>query len=225
MNGHFSVPHDQKVRAAATACIALALPRRVSSCVDLPALVLPFRFHFAASLRQAHGANPPRRKRSRRPSCLRSQPRGYHHRHRINYQQRRWGGSARVIWPCCSVCVSHRRDVPTGTVILRGVRDKNWTVVAACLRSFRRALTAVHPEPARGPTLVTSATQLKIGEPCEFSANHENRPEFLDVTLQSRPTENGVSPPLHQLLSAGPQVRMGRAQVPKSLPPSGGRKH
>ena len=86
--------------------------------------------------------------------------------------------------------------VPKGAGNLRGARDKNWTVVAACLRSFRRALTAVHPEPARGPTLVTSATQLKIGEPCEFSANHENRPEFLDVTLQSRPTENGVSPPL-----------------------------
>ena len=32
------MPHNQKVRAAATACIALALPRRVSSCVDLPAL-------------------------------------------------------------------------------------------------------------------------------------------------------------------------------------------
>ena len=89
--------------------------------------------------------------------------------------------------------------VPKGAGNLRGARDKNWTVVAACLRSFRRALTAVHPEPARGPTLVTSATQLKIGEPCEFSANHENRPEFLDVTLQSRPTENGVSPPLFAL--------------------------
>ena len=45
------------------------------------------------------------------------------------------------------------------------VTSQNWTVVAACLRSFRRALTAVHPEPARGPNLVTSATQLKIGEP------------------------------------------------------------
>ena len=89
--------------------------------------------------------------------------------------------------------------VPKGAGNLRGARDKNWTVVAACLRSFRRALTAVHPEPARGPTLVTSATQLKIGEPCEFSANHENRPEFLDVTLQSRPTENGVSPPLSRI--------------------------
>ena len=196
------MPHNHRARTAASARIATALPRRVSSCVDLPALVLPFRFHFAASLRQAHGANPPRRKRSRRPSCLRSQPRGYHHRHRINYQQRRWGGSARVIWPCCSVCVSLRRDVPTGTVILRGVRDKNWTVVAACLRSFRRALTAVHPEPARGPTLVTSATQLKIGEPCEFAENHENRPEFWDVALQSRPTENGVSPPLRSLARA-----------------------
>jgi hypothetical protein len=52
LNGHFSVPHNQKVRAAATACIALALPRRVSSCVDLPALFLPFRFHFAASVRK-----------------------------------------------------------------------------------------------------------------------------------------------------------------------------
>ena len=135
LNGHFSVPHDQKVRAAATACIALALPRRVSSCVDLPALVLPFRFHFAASLRQAHGASPPRRKRSRRPSCLRSQPRGYHHRHRINDQQCGWGGSARLIWPCCSVCVSHQRDVPKGTVILRGVRDETDIDVTADPRS------------------------------------------------------------------------------------------
>ena len=42
LNGHFSVPHNQKVRAAATACIALALPRRVSSCVDLPALFFAF---------------------------------------------------------------------------------------------------------------------------------------------------------------------------------------
>ena len=134
-DGHFSVPRDQRVRAAATTCIAPTLPRRVSSCVDLPALVLPFRFHFAASLRQAHGASPPRRKRSRRPSCLRSQPRGYHHRHRINYQQRRWGGSARVIWPCCSVCVSHRRDVPTGTVMLRGVRDESYIDVTANSRS------------------------------------------------------------------------------------------
>ena len=87
--------------------------------------------------------------------------------------------------------------VPKGAGNLRGARDKNWTVVAACLRSFRRALTAVHPEPARGPTLVTSATQLKIGEPCEFSANHENRPEFLDVTLQRPPTNSVVSPPLN----------------------------
>ena len=55
--------------------------------------------------------------------------------------------------------------VPKGAGNLRGARDKNWTVVAACLRSFRRALTAVHPEPARGPNLVTSATPLKIGEP------------------------------------------------------------
>ena len=86
--------------------------------------------------------------------------------------------------------------VPKGAGNLRGARDKNWTVVAACLRSFRRALTAVHPEPARGPALVTSATQLKIGEPCEFSANHENRPEFLDVALQRPPTNFGVSPPL-----------------------------
>ena len=86
--------------------------------------------------------------------------------------------------------------VPKGAGNLRGARDKNWTVVAACLRSFRRALAAVHPEPARGPTLVTSATQLEIGEPCEFSAKPLNSPKFLDVTLQSRPTENGVSPPL-----------------------------
>ena len=42
-HGHFSVPHTQKVRAAATTCIAPTLPRRVSSCVDLPALVLAFR--------------------------------------------------------------------------------------------------------------------------------------------------------------------------------------
>ena len=77
LNGHFSVPHDQKVRAAATACIALALPRRVSSCVDLPALVLPFRFHFAASLRQAHGANPPRRRRDSRHPCPPKKTRGY----------------------------------------------------------------------------------------------------------------------------------------------------
>jgi len=50
-DGHFSVPHNQKVRAAATICIAPAVPRRISPCVDLPALFLAFRFHFAASLR------------------------------------------------------------------------------------------------------------------------------------------------------------------------------
>ena len=83
--------------------------------------------------------------------------------------------------------------VPKGAGNLRGARDKNWTVVAACLRSFRRALTAVHPEPARGPTLVTSATQLKIGEPCEFSAKPLNSPKFLDVTLRGWPTNFGVS--------------------------------
>ena len=88
--------------------------------------------------------------------------------------------------------------VPKGAGNLRGARDKNWTVVAACLRSFRRALTAVHPEPARGPTLVTSATQLKIGEPCEFSAKPLNSPKFLDVTLRGWPTNFGVSPPLHR---------------------------
>ena len=134
-DGHFSVPHNQKVRAAATARIATALPRRVSSCVDLPALFFAVRFHFAASLRQAHGASPPRRKRSRRPSCLRSQPRGYHHRHRINDQQCGWGGSARLIWPCCSVCVSHQRDVPKGTVVLRSVRDETDIDVTAHPRS------------------------------------------------------------------------------------------
>ena len=134
-DGHFSVPRNQRVRAAATTCIAPTFPNRVSSCVDLPALLFAFRFHFAASLRQAHGANPTRRKRSRRPSCLRSQPRGYNRRHRINYQQRGWGGSARVIWPCCSLCVSHQRDVPKGTVMLQGVRGETYIDVTAGSRS------------------------------------------------------------------------------------------
>ena len=196
MNGHFSVPHDQKVRAAATACIALALPRRVSSCVDLPALVLPFRFHFAASLRQAHGANPPRRSRDSRHPCPPKKTRGYDRGHRNNYQPREWRGLARVVWLWVSCGGLGSMGVPKGAGNLRGARDKNWTVVAACLRSFRRALTAVHPEPARGPTLVTSATQLEIGEPCEFSAKPLNSPKFLDVTLQRPPTNFGVSPPL-----------------------------
>ena len=106
--------------------------------------------------------------------------------------------------------------VPKGAGNLRGARDKNWTVVAACLRSFRRALTAVHPEPARGPTLVTSATQLKIGEPCEFSAKPLNSPKFLDVTLQSRPTENGVSPPLGELQEAPGEREQGEPQHHRS---------
>ena len=59
-DGHFSVPRNQKVRAAATACIAPALPRRVSSCVDTPVFSCVFLFHFAPSLRKAHGANSTR---------------------------------------------------------------------------------------------------------------------------------------------------------------------
>ena len=76
-DGHFSVPHNQKVRAATTACIAPALPRRVSSCVDLLSLSPHWRFQLAASLRRAHGANSNPRKRDSRHPCPLNKPRGY----------------------------------------------------------------------------------------------------------------------------------------------------
>ena len=66
-----------KVRAATTACIAPALPRRVSSCVDLLSLSLHWRFQLAASLRRAHGANSNPRKRDSRHPCPLNKPRGY----------------------------------------------------------------------------------------------------------------------------------------------------
>ena len=176
------MPHNPKVRTAATARITPALPRRVSSCVDLPALFFAVRFHFAASLRQAHGASPPRRKRSRRPSCLRSQPRGYHHRHRINDQQCGWGGSARLIWPCCSVCVSHQRDVPKGTVVLRSVRDETDIDVTADPRSSALKSAALRPKRAHGATPGTCVSPLVYSEPrwprkpTESSSELDDRP-------------------------------------------------
>ena len=84
-DGHFSVPRNQKVRAAATACIAPALPRRVSSCVDLLSLFSHWRFHLAASLRsRAHGANSNPRKRDSRHQCPLDKPRCYSRCHRPN---------------------------------------------------------------------------------------------------------------------------------------------
>ena len=75
-NGHFSVPHNHRACTAATTRIAAALPRRVPSCADTLPHFFGFGLHFAASLRRAHGANPPRRSRDSRHPCPCHKPRG-----------------------------------------------------------------------------------------------------------------------------------------------------
>jgi hypothetical protein len=41
-----------------------------------------------------------------------------------------------VLWPFLSGFVSHQREVPKGTVMLRGVHDETYIAVAAYLRSL-----------------------------------------------------------------------------------------
>ena len=69
-HGHCLVPYIRRVRTAATPCIATTLPRLAASCIDLLSpLFFVWRFHLAATLRKARGANSNRRNRTRRPSC------------------------------------------------------------------------------------------------------------------------------------------------------------
>ena len=66
--------------------------------------------------------------------------------------------------------------MPSGTVVLRGARDKSWVVVAACLCSARRAIAALHPKQAHDATPVTNTTHLKL-----FSARMVRESEKNDV--------------------------------------------
>jgi len=110
------VPHNPKVRTAATARITPALPRRAPSRVDRLSFFWRWRFHVATSLRKASGANSNRRTRTRRPSCSRWKSRGYNHRYISNWLPctRRWVG--RVVCPCLKGTCSPRWEVPKGTV-------------------------------------------------------------------------------------------------------------
>ena len=59
--------------------------------------------------------------------------------------------------------------MPSGTVVLRGARNKSWIVVAACLRSARRAIAALHPKQAHDATPVTNTAHLKLASVREWS--------------------------------------------------------
>ena len=50
----------------------------------------------------------------------------------------------------------------SGTVILRGARNKSWIAVTACLCSARRAIAALHPKQAHDATPVTNTAHLKL---------------------------------------------------------------
>ena len=52
--------------------------------------------------------------------------------------------------------------MPSDTGILRGARNENWIVVAACLRSARLAIAAIHPKQAYDATPVTNTTHLEL---------------------------------------------------------------
>ena len=52
--------------------------------------------------------------------------------------------------------------MPSGTVILRGARNKSLIVVTACLRSARRAIAALHPKQAHDATPVTNTAYPKL---------------------------------------------------------------
>ena len=52
--------------------------------------------------------------------------------------------------------------MPSGTMVLLGARNESWIVVAACLRSVRRAIAALHPKQAHDATPVTKTTHLEL---------------------------------------------------------------
>ena len=52
--------------------------------------------------------------------------------------------------------------MPSGTVILRGARNESWIVVAACLRSARQAIAALHPKEAHDEPPVTNTAHLNL---------------------------------------------------------------
>ena len=57
---------------------------------------------------------------------------------------------------------SWRREVPSGSVVLRGARNKSLIAVAACLRSARRGIAALHPKPAHDATPVANTAHRHI---------------------------------------------------------------
>ena len=60
--------------------------------------------------------------------------------------------------------------MPSGTVVLRVAHSESWIVVAACLRSVRRAIAALHPKQAHNAAPVTNTAHLHIWN--LFSALH-----------------------------------------------------
>ena len=53
--------------------------------------------------------------------------------------------------------------MPSGTVVLRGAHNESWIVVAACLRSVRRTIAALHPKQAHDDaTPVANTEHLKL---------------------------------------------------------------
>ena len=74
----------------------------------------------------------------------------------------RSAGLARAVWRRVKGTSSWRREVPSGTGILRDARNESRIVVAACLRSAKRAIEALHPKQAHDANPVTNTTHLKL---------------------------------------------------------------
>ena len=76
---------------------------------------------------------------------------------------KRW--MARAVWRRVKGASSWRREVPSGTVVLRSARNESRVVVTtACLRSARRAFAALHPKQAHDATPVANMAHLELAQ-------------------------------------------------------------
>ena len=170
-NGHSSVPDNRRACTAATKRIAVALPRRVPSCACACADTLPHFFGFGlrtsrlpCSLRRAHGANPPRtsaKSRLTTPMSLSQTPQIEHAASWMARAVWRWV-KGRLREPARGDGKCHHQ-APC-YYLLWGARNESWIVLAACLRSARRAIAALHPKQAQDATPVTNTKQLKLAQ-------------------------------------------------------------